>query len=333
MEIWGENNMNFALIGAAGYIAPRHMQAIKDTGHDLVAAYDLNDSVGIIDSISTDCSFFTQFEYFLEHAWRLKRQGDRAVDYWVVCSPNHFHSAHITAGLHLGCDVICEKPLVSTPAQLDELRCVEEETGRRVYSIMQLRHHPAIHELRDKVIAEQRDGQYEVELTYITARGPWYLASWKGDPRKSFGVMAEIGIHFFDMLHVIFGELKRMVLHYHDEHKAAGYLEYEKAKVRWFLSIDAEDLPERVRGQHSTYRSISCDGEEFEFSSGFTDLHTVSYREILSGRGFGIETVRHCLETVYQLGQATPEAPREGEAHPQLSRIVPAREAGATAQG
>ncbi|RCV87741.1 Gfo/Idh/MocA family oxidoreductase [Billgrantia montanilacus] len=317
--------MNFALIGAAGYIAPRHMQAIKDTGHDLVAAYDINDSVGIIDSISTNCSFFTQFEYFLEDAWRLKRQGDRAIDYWVVCSPNHFHSAHITAGLYLGCDVICEKPLVSTPEQLDELRCIEEETGRRVYSIMQLRHHPAIHELRDKVLAEQIEGQYDVELTYITVRGPWYLASWKGDPRKSFGVMSEIGIHFFDMLHVIFGELKAQVLHYHGEHKAAGYLEYEKARVRWFLSIDAEDLPERVRGQHSTYRSVTCDGEEFEFSSGFTDLHTVSYREILAGRGFGIETVRHCLETVYGLGQAIPEPPREDEAHPQLGNLSSSR--------
>ncbi|WP_111412366.1 Gfo/Idh/MocA family oxidoreductase [Billgrantia lactosivorans] len=314
--------MNFALIGAAGYIAPRHMQAIKETGHTLVAAYDINDSVGIIDSISTDCAFFTEFESFMEHAWWLGRQPGRGIDYWVVCSPNHLHSAHITAGLYLGCDVICEKPLVSTPAQLDELRCIERETGHRVYSIMQLRHHPAIHELRDKVLAERRDGRYEVELTYVTVRGPWYLASWKGDPRKSFGVMAEIGIHFFDMLQLIFGELGRQVLHYHDEHKAAGYHEYEKARVRWFLSIDAEDLPERLGGQPSTYRSITCDGEEFEFSTGFADLHTVSYREILAGRGFGIEAVRHCLETVHELGSLCPEVPREGEAHPQLSRLV-----------
>ncbi|WP_416140323.1 Gfo/Idh/MocA family oxidoreductase [Halomonas sp. HK25] len=310
--------MNFALIGAAGYIAPRHMQAIKATGHELVAAYDINDSVGIIDSISTDCAFFTEFEYFLEHAWRLRRRGEGALDYMVVCSPNHLHSAHIVAGLQLGCDVICEKPLVPTPEQLDELRLVEQETGRSVYSIMQLRHHPAIHELRDKVMGEARDGKYDVELTYITARGPWYLASWKGDPRKSFGVVAEIGIHFFDMLHQIFGELENHVLHYSDDHKAAGYLEYEKARVRWFLSIDEQDLPDSVRGRQSTYRSITCNEELFEFSSGFTDLHTVSYREILSGRGFDIETVRHCLETVHTIRMAKPEPPRDAEGHPRL---------------
>ncbi|MFY0992676.1 Gfo/Idh/MocA family oxidoreductase [Halomonas sp. C05BenzN] len=318
--------MNFALIGAAGYIAPRHMQAIKETGNGLVAAYDINDSVGIIDSISTDCAFFTEFEYFLEHAWRLRRLGKGAIDYMVVCSPNHLHSAHITAGLQLGCDVICEKPLVPTPAQLDELGCMEEETGRRVYSIMQLRHHPAIHELRDKVVAETRDSRYEVELTYITVRGPWYLASWKGDPRKSYGVVAEIGVHFFDMLHLVFGELQQQVLHYSDDHKAAGYMEYEKARVRWFLSIDAQDLPESVRGRQSTYRSITCDGELFEFSSGFNDLHTVSYREILAGRGFGIDAVRHCLETVHGLRQARPEPPREGEAHPHLLALAPCRD-------
>ncbi|WP_290789369.1 Gfo/Idh/MocA family oxidoreductase [Halomonas sp.] len=310
--------MNFALIGAAGYIAPRHMQAIKATGHELVAAYDINDSVGIIDSISTDCAFFTEFEYFLEHAWRLRRRGEGALDYMVVCSPNHLHSAHIVAGLQLGCDVICEKPLVPTPEQLDELRLVEQETGRSVYSIMQLRHHPAIHELRDKVMSEAREGEYDVELTYITARGPWYLASWKGDPRKSFGVVAEIGIHFFDMLHQIFGELEHQVLHYSDDHKAAGYLEYERARVRWFLSIDEQDLPDSVRGRQSTYRSITCDEEQFEFSSGFTDLHTVSYREILSGRGFDIETVRHCLETVNTIRMAKPEPPRDAEGHPRL---------------
>ncbi|WP_163559098.1 Gfo/Idh/MocA family oxidoreductase [Halomonas sp. NO4] len=314
--------MNFALIGAAGYIAPRHMQAIKETGHELVAAYDINDSVGIIDSISTDCAFFTEFEYFLEHAWRLRRQQRRALDYLVVCSPNHLHGAHVTAGLYLGCDVICEKPLVSTPAQLDELRAIEADTARRVFSIMQLRHHPAIHELRDKVAAEHHEGRYEVELTYITARGPWYLASWKGDPRKSFGVVAEIGVHFFDMLHLIFGELERAVLHYQDDHKAAGYLEYERARVCWFLSIDAEDLPDAVRGRQATYRSIRCDGEEFEFSSGFNDLHTVSYREILAGRGFGIDSVRHSLETVHRIRRMHPQPPQADQAHPRLRALA-----------
>lgn len=310
--------MNFALIGAAGYIAPRHMQAVKATGHELVAAYDINDSVGIIDSISTECAFFTRFESFLEHAWRLRRRGEGALDYVAVCSPNHLHSAHVIAGLQLGCDVICEKPLVPAPAQLDELGAVEEETGRRVYSIMQLRHHPAIHELRDKVIGEARGAKYEVELTYITSRGPWYQVSWKGDPRKSFGVEADIGVHFFDILHLVFGDLQRLVLHYSDDHKAAGFLEYEKARVRWFLSIDPEDLPPGIRGRQPTYRVIHCDGEAFEFSSGFEDLHTVSYREVLAGRGFGIEAVRHCLETVYALRQALPEAPEAGEEHPQL---------------
>ncbi|MFC3283659.1 Gfo/Idh/MocA family protein [Litchfieldella rifensis] len=307
---------NFALIGAAGYIAPRHMQAIKETGNALVAAYDINDSVGIIDSISTDCAFFTEFERFLEHTWRLRRETRAALDYISVCSPNHLHSAHIVAGLYLGCDVVCEKPLVPTPAQLDELARVEEETGRRVFSIMQLRHHPAIHELRDRVADEANATKYEVELTYITSRGPWYMASWKGDPRRSFGVVADIGVHFFDMLHVIFGRLERNVLHHIDDYKASGFLEYEKARVRWFLSIDANDLPDAVKGQQPTYRVIKCDGESFEFSSGFTDLHTVSYREILAGRGFGIEAVRHCLETVHAIRTAKPERPRGHEGHP-----------------
>ncbi|WP_412031028.1 Gfo/Idh/MocA family oxidoreductase [Halomonas sp. M4R1S46] len=313
---------NFALIGAAGYIAPRHMQAIKATGNALVAAYDINDSVGIIDSVSPDCAFFTEFESFLEHAWRLRRRGEGALDYVVVCSPNHLHGAHVMAGLQLGCDVICEKPLVPTPDQLDELRCGETETGRRVYSIMQLRHHPAIHALRDKVVAEASGAKHEVELTYITSRGPWYLASWKGDPRKSFGVVADIGVHFFDMLHLVFGELERLVLHYSDDRKAAGYLEYEQARVRWFLSIDAEDLPEEVRGYRSTHRAILCDGEAFEFSSGFEDLHTVSYREVLAGRGFGIDAVRHCLQTVHAIRGTHPEAPRKGEGHPRLLALA-----------
>lgn len=307
---------NFALIGAAGYIAPRHMQAIQATGNALVAAYDINDSVGIIDSVSTDCAFFTEFERFLEHAWRVKRQPTTALDYIAVCSPNHLHSAHIVAGLYLGCDVICEKPLVPMPSQLDELALVEKETGRRVFSIMQLRHHPAIHELRDRVAAEVSTVKYEVELTYITSRGPWYMESWKGDPRRSFGVVADIGVHFFDMLHVIFGQLERSVLHHIDDYKASGFLEYEKARVRWFLSIDPNDLPNIVKGQQATYRVITCDGESFEFSSGFNDLHTVSYREVLAGRGFGIEAVRHCLETVHAIRMAEPEPPRGSEGHP-----------------
>ena len=237
----------FALIGAAGYIAPRHMKAIKETGNHLAMAYDVNDSVGIIDSISPESEFFTEFERFLESAWQRKRDPYTALDYVSVCSPNHLHHAHIAAGLRLGCNVICEKPLVPTPALLDELEKVEQETGRRVFNILQLRHHPAILELRERVAAMPRDDKYDVELTYITSRGKWYHESWKGDPRKSFGVATNIGVHFFDMLHYVFGDLERNVVHYLDEQRAAGFLEYRKARVRWFLSIDSNDLPSSVQ--------------------------------------------------------------------------------------
>lgn len=312
----------FALIGAAGYIAPRHMKAIKETGNHLAVAYDINDSVGVIDSVSPDSEFFTEFERFQEHAWQRRRDPYTALDYVAVCSPNHLHHAHIAAGLRLGCDVICEKPLVPTPALLDELERVEQETGKRVYNILQLRHHPSILELRERVAAEARHDKHDVELTYITSRGKWYHESWKGDPRKSFGVATNIGVHFFDMLHFVFGDLERNVLHYADDHRAAGYLEYEKARVRWFLSIDTNDLPTSVEGRQTTYRSILCEGREIEFSGGFTDLHTVSYREILAGRGYGIAQARHCIETVDAIRGATPERPATGEAHPCLNRFA-----------
>ncbi|WP_137807900.1 UDP-N-acetyl-2-amino-2-deoxy-D-glucuronate oxidase [Pseudomonas sp. G(2018)] len=312
---------NFALIGAAGYIAPRHMRAIKDTGNTLVSAYDINDSVGIIDSISPHSEFFTQFERFLEHAHQLKRNQSTALDYVAVCSPNYLHHSHIAAGLRLGCDVICEKPLVPTSKILDELARVEMETGKRVYNILQLRHHQAILDLKEKVARDNRVEKYDVELTYITSRGNWYAESWKGDPRKSFGLATNIGVHFYDMLHFIFGKLQRNVVHFTSEHKAAGYLEYEKARVRWFLSIDASDLPETVKGKKPTYRSITVDGNEMEFSEGFTDLHTVSYQEILAGRGYGIEDARHCVETVEYIRSAPVVSPEPGEGHPILSRL------------
>lgn len=313
---------NFALIGAAGYIAPRHMKAIKENGHHLSVAYDTNDSVGIIDSISPGSEFFTEFERFQEHAWQLKRNPKTALDYVAVCSPNYLHHAHIAAGLRLGCDVICEKPLVPTPALLDELQLIEQETGQRVYNILQLRHHDAILKLRDKVASESRNEKHEVELTYITSRGKWYMESWKGDPRRSFGVATNIGVHFFDMLHFIFGDLQKNVLHYVDDYKASGYLEYEKARVPWFLSIDAADLPESVQGKLPTYRSITCDGEEIEFSGGFTDLHTVSYQEILAGRGYGVEDARHCVETVDHIRNTKPQQPDAKEAHPFLNQLL-----------
>lgn len=311
---------NFALIGAAGYIAPRHMRAIKDTGHHLAVAYDNNDSVGIIDSISPHSEFFTEFERFLEFAHQLKRQPQTALDYVAICSPNYLHHAHIAAGLRLGCDVICEKPLVPTPELIDELELVERETGRRVFNILQLRHHDAILKLRDKVSAAPADTKFDVELTYITSRGKWYAESWKGDPRKAFGVATNIGVHFFDMLHFIFGKLQRNVVHHRGEAKAAGYLEYERARVRWFLSIDANDLPDDVKGKKTTYRNIDISGEQLEFSEGFTDLHTTSYREILAGRGYGLADARHCIETVNVIRSADV-APAGPEAHPYVAAL------------
>ena len=313
---------NFALIGAAGYIAPRHMKAIKETGNHLAVGYDINDSVGIMDSISPQSEFFTEFERFQEHAWQLKRNPETALDYVAICSPNYLHHPHIAAGLRLGCDVICEKPLVPTTELLDELAQVEKETGKKVYNILQLRHHQAILGLKDKVAQEKKDGKYEVELTYITSRGKWYMESWKGDPRKSFGVATNIGVHFFDMLHFVFGKLQKNVLHYATDNKAAGYLEYEKARVPWFLSIDANDLPDSVKGKQPTYRSITVDGEEIEFSQGFTDLHTISYEEILKGNGYGIEDARHCVETVEYIRTAPAVAAEAGEGHPFLSRLL-----------
>ncbi|MEJ7928426.1 Gfo/Idh/MocA family oxidoreductase [Ramlibacter sp. AN1015] len=307
---------NFALIGAAGYIAPRHMRAIQDTGNRLSVAYDINDSVGIIDSISPQSEFFTEFERFHEHAWQLRRDPGRALHYVSVCSPNYLHHAHIAAGLRLGADVICEKPLVPTPSLIDELERVEQETGRRVYNILQLRHHEAILALREKTRAAPADRKFDVELTYITSRGKWYAESWKGDPRKSFGVATNIGVHFYDMLHFIFGSLQRNVVHYSGTEKAAGYLEYERARVRWFLSIDANDLPPEVKGKKPTFRRIDIDGQLLEFSEGFTDLHTTSYREILAGRGYGLADARHCIETVDVIRTAKATSGEGNEMHP-----------------
>ncbi|NML46548.1 Gfo/Idh/MocA family oxidoreductase [Ramlibacter sp. G-1-2-2] len=313
---------NFALIGAAGYIAPRHMRAIKDTGNHLAVAYDINDSVGIIDSISPQSEFFTEFERFYEYAYQLKRDPATALDYVAICSPNYLHHPHIAAGLRLGADVICEKPLVPTPELLDELERVEKETGKRVFNILQLRHHDAILQLREKVAAAPADHVFDVELTYITSRGKWYMESWKGDQRKSFGVATNIGVHFYDMLHFVFGKLKRNVVHYSGEAKAAGYLEYERARVRWFLSIDANDLPDEVKGKKSTFRNIDISGEKLEFSEGFTELHTTSYREILAGHGFGLEDARHCIETVNVIRTAAPVTGQHGEVHPFVNRLL-----------
>lgn len=298
------------------------MRAIKDTGNHLAVAYDINDSVGIIDSISPQSEFFTQFERFYEYAHQLKRNPATALDYVAICSPNYLHHAHIAAGLRLGCDVICEKPLVPTPALIDELAQVERETGKRVFNILQLRHHDAILKLREKVAAAPTDRKFDVELTYITSRGKWYMESWKGDQNKSFGVATNIGVHFYDMLHFVFGKLQRNVVHYSAANKAAGYLEYERARVRWFLSIDANDLPDEVKGKKPTFRSIDISGEQLEFSEGFTELHTTSYQEILAGRGYGLEDARHCIETVNVIRSAQPIAGTAGEVHPFVARLA-----------
>lgn len=311
----------FALIGAAGYIAPRHMQAIKATGNHLVAAYDPNDSVGIIDSYFPDADFFTEFERFDRHIDKRRRaNGGRAVDYVSICSPNYLHDAHCRFALRSGADAICEKPLVLNPWNIDGLLEIERDTGQRVHTILQLRLHPAILALKEKVNAAKRDTKYEVDLTYITSRGHWYMQSWKGNNEKSGGIATNIGVHFFDMLHFIFGDLQQNVVHLNTPTKAAGYLEYQHARVRWYLSVDVEDVPsaQREAGQR-TYRSITADGEEIEFSGGFTDLHTRSYEEIVAGRGFGLEANRVAISTVAAI-RNTPAVGLSGDFHPFLKR-------------
>ncbi len=309
---------NFAVIGAAGYIAPRHMKAIVDTGNRLVAAFDPNDSIGIIDGYAPEAAFFTQFEQFDRYIDLLRRNSDpNRVDYVSICSPNYLHDAHMRFSLRSGADAVCEKPLVLTPEELDELADVERVTGQTVHTILQLRLHPAIISLRKKTAqASATNTKFDVDLTYITSRGRWYLESWKGDVRKSGGIATNIGVHFFDMLHFLFGELQSNEVHLQSDTKAAGYLEYERARVRWFLSIDADDVPEveRARGQR-TYRSITVSGEEIEFSGGFTDLHTRSYEEILAGRGFGLSANRGAIEAVAAIRRA-PVRGLSGDHHP-----------------
>jgi len=312
---------NFAIIGAAGYIAPRHMQAIKATDSRLVAALDPNDSVGIIDSYFPDADFFTEFERFDRHIDKLRRSNhEQKLDYISICSPNYLHDSHMRFALRSGADAICEKPLVLNPWNIDGLLDIEKDTGRKVNTILQLRVHPSIMALREKVQSENKDTKHEVDLTYITSRGHWYLQSWKGDEKKSGGIATNIGVHFYDMLHFIFGALQENVVHHSDDTMAAGYLEYEKARVRWFLSVDYKYVPESAKAEgQRTYRSITVDGEEIEFSGGFTDLHNRSYEEILAGRGFGLEENRVAIETVSLIRNATPVG-LSGEYHPFLKR-------------
>lgn len=313
---------NFAIIGAAGYIAPRHMAAIRETGNRVAAAFDPNDSVGIIDSFFPDADFFTEFERFDRHIDRLRRDnGDRAIEFMSVCSPNYLHDSHTRFALRSGSDAICEKPLVLNPWNLDGLAGIEVDTGRRIHTILQLRLHPAIVALREAALARDDNVKAEVDLMYVTSRGRWYHQSWKGDERKSGGIATNIGVHFFDMLHFLFGKLQDNRVFLKEPVRSGGYLEYERARVRWFMSLELDDVPEaeRARGQR-TYRSITVDGREIEFSGGFTDLHTRSYEEILAGRGFGIQENRQAIEAVAAIRTAETRLAGNGEAHPAIAR-------------
>jgi UDP-N-acetyl-2-amino-2-deoxyglucuronate dehydrogenase len=310
---------HFTLIGAAGYIAPRHMKAIKDTSNDLIAAFDPNDSVGIIDSYFPTANFFTEFERFDRYIDKLRRQQDgHAVDYVSICSPNYLHDSHIRFALRNNADAICEKPIVLNHWNIDALQAIEKDTGRKVHTVLQLRLHPAIIALRQQVQAGPKDKKYDIDLTYITSRGKWYFTSWKGEEKKSGGVSTNIGVHFYDMLHFVFGNVQENKLHYKDECKAGGYIEYEKARVRWFLSVDAEDLPmeQRLKGIR-THRSLTMNGEEIEFSDGFADLHTRIYEDILNGGGFSLEDNRVAIETVGNIRSQSPQIP-SGDYHPFL---------------
>lgn len=292
---------NFALIGVAGFVAPRHLQAIKDTGNNLVAALDKFDSVGILDSYFPGADFFSEFERFDRHLEKLRRQGKK-IDYVTICSPNYLHDSHIRFALRHQADAICEKPLVLNPWNLDALAEIEKETGRRVYTILQLRLHPAIQKLKKEIEDAPRDKHFTVDLTYITSRGNWYHRSWKGDESKSGGVATNIGIHFFDMLLWIFGGVKKSVAKEISDDHASGSLQLERATVSWSLSINANHLPDEAKAKGKrTYRSLRIEGREIEFSDGFADLHTRCYEQILLNQGFGIEDSRPSIETAYKL--------------------------------
>lgn len=313
--------LNFALIGSAGYIAPRHMKAIKDTGNQLVSALDRFDVMGAIDQYFPEADFFTEPERFDRHLDKLRRHGMNKIDYVSICSPNYLHDAHIRLALRNQAHAICEKPLVLNPWNVDALEEIEQENGCRIFNILQLRLHPAIIALKNKIDNAPGDKVYDFDLSYITSRGRWYFISWKGHLEKSGGIATNIGIHFFDMLLWIFGEAKENIVHLSEYNKAAGLLVLKKARVRWFLSLDYDDIPEPVKktGQR-TYRSFSLEGEEIDFSGGFTDLHTTAYSEILAGRGFGLSEARPSINTVYAIRNAKPVG-RLGDYHPLLNKL------------
>ncbi|HSW54469.1 MAG TPA: Gfo/Idh/MocA family oxidoreductase [Ignavibacteriaceae bacterium] len=299
---------NFAITGVAGYIAPRHLQAIKDTGNQLVAAVDPNDSVGILDKYFPDVSFFTEFERFDRHLEKLRREGsNHNIDYLSICSPNNLHDAHIRLALRVEANAICEKPLVLNPWNLDALQELERESSARVYTVLQLRVHPALVELKEKLAKEKSKKKHEVVLTYITSRGLWYYFSWKGMIEKSGGIGTNIGIHFFDLLMWLFGNTQSSTLHLSDPKRMSGFLELQNANVKWYLSTDRNDLPkEAIDKGAPTFRSITVDGEEIQFSEGFTDLHTLVYKEIINGRGFGIDDARPSVTLAQKIRSTQP---------------------------
>ena len=292
---------NFALIGAAGYIAPRHMKAIKETGNNLIAAIDKHDSVGVLDSYFPGADFFTEFERFDRHLEKLKRQGIKT-DFVSVCSPNYLHDAHIRFGLRIGSNVICEKPVVLNPWNIEALAEIEKETGRQVFTILQLRLHPAVMALKEEIIASAPGKKHQVELQYITSRGHWYHTSWKGDIQKSGGIATNIGVHFFDLLLWIFGDVKENTVTQYNDNTAAGFLELEKASVNWMLSIDANTLPSDVRAVgKQALRKLMVNGKQIEFSDGFADLQTRAYEEIIAGRGFSIGDTRKVIQLIHDI--------------------------------
>jgi len=312
--------IEFGLIGAAGYIAPRHFEAIKAVRGNLAVAYDVNDSVGILDRYFPQSAFFTEFERFESHVHGLRRNG-KPISYVGICSPNYLHQSHIAFGLRAGANAICEKPLVVDPNDLDDLADLEQETGKKVYSILQLRLHPSIIALREKVAKGPSDKVYDVDLGYFTSRGAWYHASWKGLDHKSGGIATNIGVHFFDMLSFVFGPVCENIVHYRGSNAAAGYLEFQQARVRWVLSIDRGHLPEQTPEGQTTYRSITVDGEEIEFSGGFTDLHTSSYKNVIDGDGYGLNVVRPSIELVSSIRTASLQ-PERGERHPDIKKVL-----------
>lgn len=312
--------LNFAVIGVGGYVAPRHLRAIRDTGNRLVAAVDPRDSVGVLDQFSFDTKFFTEIERFDRHLEKLRRgPAAEKVDFISICSPNYLHDAHCRLALRVDADAICEKPLVINPWNFDALEELEAETNRRIYTVLQLRVHPALIALRENMRASQKNRR-EVELTYITSRGPWYHVSWKGSNEKSGGIATNIGVHFFDLLLWLFGPAAGLKVYYSDEKRMSGFIELESANVRWFLSVDRDDLPASAREKgKNTFRSISVDGSEVEFSEGFTDLHTRIYEETLAGRGFGIKDARPSIELTYAIRTAPVSVP-DSLAHPFIKR-------------